>query len=65
MQDMFFFRLTGNDEASRRRARLGKILGIGYGNTAAFLSRLNSFGISKEEFVQAIKQIDNIGSGER
>ncbi|NLZ47522.1 MAG: ribonuclease M5 [Clostridiales bacterium] len=65
MQDMFFFKLTGNEEASNRRAKLGKLLGIGYGNATAFLSRLNNFGISKEEFVQAIKKIDNIESGER
>lgn len=65
MQDMYFFRLTGNEEASARRARLGKLLGIGYGNGAAFVSRLNNFGISKEEFVQAIKKIDNIESGDR
>lgn len=65
MEHMFFYKLTGNEVASQRRAKLGKLLGIGYGNTAAFLSRLNNFGISKEEFVQAIKKIDNIESGER
>ncbi|MDP4090000.1 MAG: ribonuclease M5 [Bacillota bacterium] len=58
MQDMFFFRLTGTGESGERRELLGKILGIGYGNAAAFLSRLNSFGITKEEFVKAIKKME-------
>ncbi|WP_163192743.1 ribonuclease M5 [Clostridium thermarum] len=58
MQDLFYFKLTGTKEAGERRAKLGKILGIGYGNAMAFLSRLNNFGITKEEFVKAIKKIE-------
>lgn len=58
MQDMFFFRLTGTEVAGERRAKLGKSLGIGYGNAVAFLSRLNNYGITKEEFAKAIKEIE-------
>ncbi|HSR02995.1 MAG TPA: DUF4093 domain-containing protein, partial [Proteiniclasticum sp.] len=34
---------------------MGKALGIGYGNSSSFLSRLNSFKITKEEFEKAIE----------
>jgi ribonuclease M5 len=57
MQDMFFFKLTGDIKAKERREVLGKELGIGYGNTIQFLSRLNNFGVTKEEFVEALKKI--------
>lgn len=57
-EDMVFFKLTGDDKSKERRTALGKILGIGYCNGAQFLKRLNSFGISKEEFIEGIKKID-------
>lgn len=60
MQDMVFFRLTGTNDSSQRRQEIGKLLGIGYGNAVAFLSRLNNFGISKDEFVNAIKKLEEI-----
>lgn len=37
---------------------LGKILGIGYGNAGQMISRLNNYGITKEEFSNAIKEIE-------
>lgn len=58
--DMFFFKLTGDDNAKERRIKLGKILGIGYGNANQMLSRLNNYGITKEEFIDAVKKIENI-----
>ena len=51
--------LIGNEDASHRRDELGKILGIGYGNAKQFLSRLNNYGVSREEFVEAVNSIDN------
>ncbi len=33
-------------------------LGIGYCNTNQFIKRLNNFGITKEEFIKAIKDLD-------
>ena len=45
--------LIGNEDASHRRDELGKILGIGYGNAKQFLSRLNNYGVSREEFNKA------------
>lgn len=57
-QDMFYFKLTGKDDSRKRRTMLGKIIGIGYGNATQMLSRLNNYGIPKEEFIEAINQIE-------
>lgn len=57
MEDMFFFKLTGYPDSGKRRERLGKKLGIGYGNAVQFLSRLNNYGITEEEFSNAINEI--------
>lgn len=54
-RDMVYFRLSGAKDSKRRRQIMGKALGIGYGNSSSFLSRLNSFKISKEEFEKAIE----------
>ena len=58
IQDMMFFKLTGDVKAKDRRDAVGRELGIGYGNSAQFLNRLNNFGITKEELVDAIKKVD-------
>lgn len=49
--------LEGNPKAAERRNELGRILGIGYGNAKQFLSRLNRYGITREEFDEAIEAI--------
>jgi len=58
IQDMFYFKLTGDDTSKIRRRMLGKILGIGYGNATQMISRLNNYGITKEEFASAIEEIE-------
>ena len=58
MQDMLYFKLTGDNTSRVRRTMLGKILGIGYGNAAQMVSRLNNYGITKEEFTNAIDEIE-------
>ncbi|MBP2032312.1 ribonuclease M5 [Clostridium algifaecis] len=58
VNDMFFFKLTGDDDSKERRDKLGKELGIGYANTSQFLKRLNNYGITKEEFKKAIIKIN-------
>ena len=55
---MFYFRLNGDPNAKERRIKLGNKLGIGYGNANQMLSRLNNYGITKEEFIEAIKYVD-------
>jgi len=51
-EDLLCFGLIGGEEAGIRRDRLGKSLGIGYGNAKTFLGRLNHFGITKEEYYE-------------
>jgi ribonuclease M5 len=58
IEDMVFFKLVGDKDSKARRQSLGSILKIGYGNGNQFLSRLNSFGITKEEFIHAIKKME-------
>ncbi|MCT4508582.1 MAG: ribonuclease M5 [Tepidibacter sp.] len=50
--------LVGFDDASKKRDEIGKILGIGYGNAKQFLSRLNNYGVTREEFEESLKNID-------
>ena len=57
-QDMYHFKLTGQDDSKKRRIILGKELGIGYGNANQMLARLNNYGITKEEFIKAIDKIE-------
>ena len=57
-QDIIFFKLTGDVSSKERRLKLGKKLGIGYGNANQMLSRLNNYCITKEEFIKAINEIE-------
>jgi len=57
-KDMVMHSLTGNESAKERRDRLGSVLGIGYCNSSQFVTRLNNYGISREEFLTALKKID-------
>ena len=56
-EDMIYFKLTGDNNSKERRIMLGKELGIGYGNAKQFLNRLNNYGVEREEFIDALKQI--------
>ena len=49
-EDLLYFGLCGSAEAGHRRDQLGKSLGIGCANAKTFLSRLNHFAITKEEY---------------
>lgn len=55
--DLFQNDLNGSPRASARRDALGAALGIGYGNAKKFLERLNHYGVSREEFLAALKTI--------
>lgn len=57
MADMVRAGLTGTEEAAERRAAVGAILGIGYSNTKQFMYRLNHYGVTREEWNQAIEAI--------
>lgn len=60
-EDLVAYGLAGGKGSSELRDRLGHELGIGYGNSKQFLNRLNSFGIEREEFLQALERIRNNG----
>lgn len=49
--------LFGKDARSMRRA-VGEYLGIGYANAKQFLERINSYGITREQLIQAIEKLD-------
>ncbi len=56
--DLIELGLIGISNSQKRREKLGDILGIGYANSKQFLSRLNSFGITREEFVKALERME-------
>ena len=49
--------LAGGAGSSQRRSAAGKALGIGYANSKTFLARLNKFGITEDELMDAVKRI--------
>ncbi len=57
MDDLIKYGLTADPEAADRRDRLGKRLGIGYGNSKAFLNRLNRFGVTRDEFLKQLREL--------
>ena len=58
-EDIYRAGLTGRPDSRQRRAEVGRLLGIGGGNAKAILSKLNSFSITREEFDETIRTIDN------
>lgn len=57
MRDLVENNLVNTQESSKRRELLGDILGIGYANGKKFLSRLNCFNISRDQFQNAIRKL--------
>ncbi|MGF7185229.1 ribonuclease M5 [Desulfitispora alkaliphila] len=62
--DMYKYGIIGVEGSQELREALGRELGIGYGNGKQFLNRLNSYGITREEFVEAIVKIREKRSGD-
>ncbi len=52
--------LTGTPDAKRKRETVGAKLGIGYGNSRAFLKKLNAYGITREEFDEALRESEEV-----
>ena len=50
--------LTGTPEAALRREALGELLGIGYANTKTFFHRLNTYGVTREEFTDSVMKLE-------
>lgn len=57
--DMLKYDLLGMANSSYKRDVLGRKLGIGYCNAKQFLNRLNNYGIEREEFENALKELDS------
>lgn len=53
ISDMLEYGLMGQEDSGARRDRIGRKLGIGHANAKQFLSRLNNYGITREEFLSA------------
>ena len=54
--DLIMNGLSGSNASSERRAVIGAKLGIGYANAKTFLTRLNHYGVTREEFEKAISE---------
>lgn len=57
--DLILNRLNGFANSGIRRAKLGVILGIGFANAKTFLRRLNNYGITRDEFNQALAKLNS------
>lgn len=55
--EMVAFGLSGSAGSSELRDKVGAALGIGYGNVKTFVKRLNSYGVTREEFLGALKNV--------
>lgn len=49
--------LTGAPDSAAKRAQLGDALGIGYGNSKAFLRKLNTLHVTRDEFARALERL--------
>ena len=49
------FNLSGGVDSSRLRDKVGAALGIGYGNVKTFVRRLNNYGVTRAEFMEALE----------
>lgn len=56
MQDLLAHGLNGAASAADRRAAAGAVLGIGYGNAKQFLRRLNHYGVTRQEWNDAVSR---------
>lgn len=57
IRDLITNHLEGGSDSSKRRDIIGRELGIGYGNAKQFLNRLNGYGITREEFNEALSKL--------
>lgn len=57
MEDLMKAGLSGRPSSKEKRQRAGEILGIGYGSSKRFLGKLNNYGITREEFEEAVERI--------
>ena len=57
VRDMDLNGLSSGKGSKKKREKIGEMLGIGYGNAKTFLSKLNGYGVTREEFYGAVQSI--------
>ena len=55
--EMVALKLSSGTNSSKLRDKIGAALGIGYGNVKTFVRRLNNYGITRAEFLEAFKNV--------
>ena len=59
VRDLMISGLAGGAGSKQRREKLGRALGIGDANASALADRLNRYGITREEYNEALRTIDD------
>lgn len=57
-EDLRKYGLAGAPGAAEKRDKLGKRLGIGYGNSKVFLNRLNQYGIHRQDLIRSVEELE-------
>ena len=57
VRDMDLNGLSSGKGSRKKREKIGEMLGIGYGNAKTFLSKLNGYRVTREEFYGAVQSI--------
>jgi ribonuclease M5 len=60
--EMVTYKLAGGANSSKLRDKIGAALGIGYGNVKTFVRRLNNYGVTRAEFMEALKSVTSADS---
>ena len=60
--EMISFKLAGGEDSSKLRDKIGAALGIGFGNVKTFVRRLNNYGVTRAEFLEALKNVTSFDS---
>ncbi len=60
--EMIKYKLSGGSDSSTLRDKVGAALGIGYGNVKTFVRRLNSYGVTRAEFMEALNHVAPVDS---
>lgn len=55
--EMVAYKLAGGVDSSKLRDKVGAALGVGYGNVKTFVRRLNNYGVTRQEFMEALKNV--------
>ena len=55
--EMVTYKLAGVEDSSTLRDKVGAALGIGYGNVKTFVRRLNNYGVTRQEFMEALNHV--------